>query len=153
MTLALEEGPVEKSAFALVREVDREVREVRDDALPDPSKRAVIAGAPPIAEGAERSTTTTTTTDPPRFLERAKGSAGEVRGRDSIARELDDLPSATAPPRLPSGPAIARQRSGFPKDGRANPWNRPLPRLPRRPSSVDRTSLSDFQFPRFNFPA
>ena len=126
MTLALEEGPVGKSALALVREFDREVREVRNDALPDPSKRAVIAAAPTIAEGAERSTTT----DPFRFLESAKGSAGEVRGRDSIARELDDLPSATAPPRLPSGPAIARQRSGFPKDGRANPWNRPLPRLP-----------------------
>jgi four helix bundle protein len=116
MTREFEEWPVWKSALSLVREVYRDVREVRDYAFQDQIKRAVISVANNIAEGAERSTNTDTS----RFLDIAKGSAGEVRCMYYIALELDYVPSATAHQRIQSCREISRQLSGFAKYLRAN---------------------------------
>lgn len=84
---------------------------VRDFSFCDQIKRAVVSISNNIAEGSER----TTPADFSRFLDIAKGSAGEVRSMYLLAVRLGFINLSTAESRCEKCRSISRQIGGFTK--------------------------------------
>jgi len=79
-----EEMEVWRDAQDLAGEVYRDFQAVKDYSFADQIKRAAVSISNNIAEGAER----TTSAEFSRFLDIAKGSAGEVRSMYRLALQL-----------------------------------------------------------------
>lgn len=91
-------------------------KEVRDYSFCDQIKRAAVSISNNISEGAEHQTST----DFARFLDIAKGSAGEVRSMYHLAVKLEFVDESTAMSRCKQCESIAKQLSGFAKYLRAS---------------------------------
>jgi len=79
-----EEMEVWRDAQMLAEDVYRDFFKVNDYSFSDQIKRAVVSISNNVAEGAER----TTSLEFARFLDIAKGSAGEVRSMYRLAQRL-----------------------------------------------------------------
>lgn len=106
-----EEMEVWRDAQDLAAEVYRDFSAVKDFSFCDQIKRAVVSISNNIAEGSER----TTPADFSRFLDIAKGSAGEVRSMYRLAVRLGFLEKAAADTRCEKCWSISRQLGGFAK--------------------------------------
>jgi four helix bundle protein len=91
--------------------VYRDFSKVKDYSFCDQVKRAAVSISNNIAEGSER----TTSTEFSRFLDIAKGSAGEVRSMYRLAVQLGFLDKATADQRCLQCASISKQLGGFAK--------------------------------------
>ncbi len=106
-----EEMEVWRDAQDLAVEVYGDFAAVKDFSFCDQIKRAVVSISNNIAEGSER----TTPTDFSRFLDIAKGSAGEVRSMYRLAVRLGFLEKILADARCDKCRIISRQLGGFAK--------------------------------------
>ena len=100
-----EDMPVWVLAQELAVEVYQDMTSIRDFSFCDQIKRAVVSISNNIAEGAERSTST----EFARFLDIAKGSAGEVRSMYHLAKKLEFIAPETVSERLEICRSISRQ--------------------------------------------
>lgn len=98
-------------AKELAVHVYRDFSGVRDYTFCDQIKRAVVSISNNIAEGSER----TTSAEFARFLDIAKGSAGEVRSMYRLAVELGVIDRVTADERCLQCATISKQLGGFAK--------------------------------------
>ncbi len=87
-----------------------------DFSFNDQLKRAAVSISSNIAEGAERATST----EFARFLDIAKGSAGEVRSLYRLAGRLGFVPPHIVSQRCETCKCISRQLAGFAKYLRAH---------------------------------
>jgi four helix bundle protein len=106
-----EEMEVWRDAQDLAEQVYRDFFSVKDYSFCDQIKRAVVSISNNIAEGSER----TTPADFSRFLDIAKGSAGEVRSMYRLAVRLGFVPTNIADTRSEKCKSISRQLGGFAK--------------------------------------
>jgi four helix bundle protein len=106
-----EEMPVWGEAQDLAVEVYGDMANVRDFSFSDQIKRAAVSISNNIAEGAERATAA----DFARFLDIAKGSAGEVRSMILLATRLGFLAPNTTQERIARCLSISRQLAAFAK--------------------------------------
>lgn len=104
-----EEKVVWQDAQNVAVEVYRDFSAVKNFSFCDQIKRADVSISNKIAAGSER----TTPTDFSRFLDIAKGSAGEVRTMYRFAVRLGFLEKAAADARCEKGRSISRQLGGF----------------------------------------
>lgn len=100
-----EEMEVWRAAQELAMGVYRDFSNVKDYSFCDQIKRAVVSISNNIAEGSER----TTSTEFSRFLDIAKGSAGEVRSMYRLATQLGFVDKATADKRCLQCVVISKQ--------------------------------------------
>jgi len=106
-----EEMQVWKDAEDLAVFVYEDMRKVKDYSFADQIKRAVVSISNNIAEGAER----TTSIEFARFLDIAKGSAGEVRSMYRLAPRLNFISVEISNQRCEVCRSISRQLGGFAK--------------------------------------
>jgi hypothetical protein len=106
-----EDMEVWQDAQDLAVDVYEDFTSVRDFSFCDQIKRAVVSISNNVAEGSER----TTPSDFSRFLDIAKGSAGEVRSMYRLAVRLKFIKKAVADARCKKSRSIARQLGGFAK--------------------------------------
>ena len=106
-----EEMEVWRAAQELAVSVYRDFSKVKDYSFCDQIKRAAVSISNNIAEGSER----TTSTEFSRFLDIAKGSAGEVRSMYRLAVQLGFVDKATADQRCQQCASISKQLGGFAK--------------------------------------
>ena len=104
-----EEMEVWQAACDLAVDVYRDFQGLRDYSFDDQIKRAAISISNNIAEGGERSTPT----DFSRFLDIAKGSAGEVRSMYCLAQRLGFVDQSVVDLRCENCRSISRQLAGF----------------------------------------
>ena len=104
-----EEMEVWRDAQDLAGEVYRDFQAVKDYSFADQIKRAAVSISNNIAEGAER----TTSAEFSRFLDIAKGSAGEVRSMYRLALQLGFVDQSVAQERWEKCRSISRQLGGF----------------------------------------
>jgi four helix bundle protein len=100
-----------RDAQELAVQVYRDFAKVKDYSFGDQIKRAVVSISNNIAEGSER----TTPVEFSRFLDIAKGSAGEVRSMYRLAVQLGFVDKATADQRCLQCASISKQLGGFAK--------------------------------------
>lgn len=100
-----------RDAQDLAVEVYRDFASVKDFSFSDQIKRAVVSISNNVAEGAER----TTSTEFARFLDIAKGSAGEVRSMYHLAFRLGMISQEVAKQRCNVCVSISKQLGGFAK--------------------------------------
>ena len=91
--------------------VYEDMKSVRDFSFVDQIKRAAVSISNNIAEGAER----VTSTEFARFLDIAKGSAGEVRSMYRLACRLKFVKPDVGATRCEVCKSISRQLGGFAK--------------------------------------
>lgn len=106
-----EEMQVWRDAQDLAVAVYEDMQSVRDVSFVDQIKRAAVSISNNIAEGAER----VTSTEFARFLDIAKGSAGEVRSMYRLACRLKFVKPDLAADRCEICKSISRQLGGFAK--------------------------------------
>jgi four helix bundle protein len=106
-----EEMEVWRAAQELAVSVYRDFCKVKDYSFCDQIKSAAVSISNNIAEGSER----TTSTEFSRFLDIAKGSAGEVRSMYRLAVQLGFIDKATADQRCLQCASISKQLGGFAK--------------------------------------
>jgi len=106
-----EEMEVWQDAQDLAVSVYRDFCTVKDYSFCDQIKRASVSVSNNIAEGAERQTSA----DFARFLDIAKGSAGEVRSMYHLAEKLNFIDSSIALQRREQSKSISKQLAGFAK--------------------------------------
>jgi four helix bundle protein len=104
-----EEMDVWRDAQDLAVEVYRDFCAVKDYSFADQIKRASVSISNNIAEGAER----TTPAEFSRFLDIAKGSAGEVRSMYRLAFKLGFIDRAMMEQRCERCRGISKQLGGF----------------------------------------
>lgn len=104
-----EDMSVWQDAQTLAVDVYNDFANCRDFSFCDQIKRAAVSVSNNIAEGAER----VTPTEFARFLDIAKGSAGEVRSMYKLAARLEFIDQAVAELRSESCKSIAKQLGGF----------------------------------------
>ena len=109
--MLFEELPVWEDSQKLAVEIYQDFRECRDFSFFDQIKRAVVSISNNIAEGAER----TSYADFARFLDIAKGLAGEVRSMLHLAEKLEFISKSTREARHEACTQISKQLSGFTK--------------------------------------
>jgi len=107
--------PVWQDAQDLAVAVCHDVSTVTDFSFSDQIKRAAVSISNNIAEGSER----TTSRDFARFLDIAKGLAGEVLNMVRLTRRLIWIDQETAEQRCETCRSISRQLGGFAKHLRA----------------------------------
>jgi len=90
---------------------------IRDFSFNDQLKRAAVSISSNIAEGAERATSI----EFARFLDIAKGSAGEVRSLYRLAERLGFVPPHIVNQRCETCKSLSRQLAGFAKYLRSHP--------------------------------
>jgi four helix bundle protein len=112
-----EDMQVWQDAQALAVDVYGDFAKCRDFSFVDQIKRAVVSISNNIAEGSERATSV----DFARFLDIAKGSAGEVRSMYRLAEHLDFAEASTVSRRRAQCITISRQLAGFAKHLRNKP--------------------------------
>lgn len=95
----------------LAVQVYQDFASVRDFSFCDQIKRAAVSISNNVAEGSER----TTPADFSRFLDIAKGSAGEVRSMYQLAVRLGFIQESEAEKRSEKCKSISRQLGGFAK--------------------------------------
>lgn len=95
----------------LAVQVYQDFASVRDFSFCDQIKRAAVSISNNVAEGSER----TTSADFARFLDIAKGSAGEVRSMYLLAVRLGFIQESEAEKRSEKCKGISRQLGGFAK--------------------------------------
>lgn len=113
--LDFEEMQVWQDAQDLAVAIYEDMRVVKDFSFVDQIKRAAVSISNNIAEGAER----VSPSEFARFLDIAKGSAGEVRSMYRLASRLKFVSSDAAGFRCEACKSIARQLGGFAKHLRA----------------------------------
>jgi four helix bundle protein len=113
--LDFEDMQVWQDAQDLAVAVYEDTRIVKDFSFVDQIKRAAVSISNNIAEGAER----VTPSEFARFLDIAKGSAGEVRSMYRLACRLKFVNSDVAASRCEACKSISRQLGGFAKHLRA----------------------------------
>ena len=113
--LDFEDMQVWQDAQDLAVAVYEDMQSVRDFSFIDQAKRAAVSISNNIAEGAER----VTPSEFARFLDIAKGSAGEVRSMYRLACRLKFVSSDVAASRCEACKSISRQLGGFAKHLRA----------------------------------
>ena len=106
-----EEMEVWRDAQDLAVSVYRDFSKVKDHSFCDQIKRAVVSISNNVAEGSER----TTSTEFSRFLDIAKGSAGEVRSMYRLAEQLGFVSKLVADQRCAQCASISKQLGGFAK--------------------------------------
>jgi len=106
-----EEMEVWRDAQMLAEDVYRDFFKVNDYSFSDQIKRAVVSISNNVAEGAER----TTSLEFARFLDIAKGSAGEVRSMYRLAQRLGLIADEIAIERCLKCVSISKQLGGFAK--------------------------------------
>jgi four helix bundle protein len=106
-----EQMEVWEDAQALALSVYIDFSKLRDFSFSDQIKRAAVSISNNIAEGAERSTPA----DFARFLDIAKGSAGEMRSMYNLAARLDYCSEDVMCTRCEQCLSISRQLGGFAK--------------------------------------
>lgn len=106
-----EDIEVWQDAQDLAVDVYGDFTSVRDFSFCDQIKRAVVSISNNIAEGSER----TSPSDFSRFLDIAKGSAGEVRSMYRLAVRPKFVKKTVADARCKKCRSIARQLGGFAK--------------------------------------
>lgn len=106
-----EEMDVWRLAQELAVSVYSDFSKVKDYSFCDQIKRAAVSISNNIAEGSER----TTSTEFSRFLDIAKGSAGEVRSMYRLAVQLGFVDKATADQRCQQCASVSQQLGGFAK--------------------------------------
>jgi four helix bundle protein len=106
---SFEEMPVWQAAQDLAVRVYQDMAKVRDYSFADQIKRAAVSVSNNVAEGAERGTPT----DFARFLDIAKGSAGEVRSMYYLALRLAFIQENDLENRIELCKSISRQLSSF----------------------------------------
>jgi len=104
-----EEMEVWRGACKLAESVYLDFRGVKDFSFTDQIKRAAVSISNNIAEGAERTTRTAFA----RFLDIAKGSAGEVRSMYRLANQLGLIRAAIADSRCEKCCSISKQLGAF----------------------------------------
>ena len=104
-----EEMEVWQDAQALAVAVYEDLSRVRDYSYSDQLKRAAVSISNNIAEGAERHTDA----DFARFLDIAKGSAGEVRSMYQLGIRLSLFTAETAQVRCDTCVSLSKQLAGF----------------------------------------
>lgn len=107
--MRFEEMEVWQKAKHLAVAVYADFAGIKDFAFKDQICRAAISVSNNIAEGAERGTQA----DFARFLDIAKGSAGEVRSMYFLAEELMHIEKRTANIRRQQCDLISKQLAGF----------------------------------------
>jgi len=100
-----------QDAQDLAVNVYADMKRVRDFSFVDQIKRAAVSISNNIAEGSER----TTSAEFARFLDIAKGSAGEVRSMYRLATRLGFLSPEAVEFRCESCISVSRQLGGFAK--------------------------------------
>ena len=100
-----------RDAQDLAVSVYRDFSKVKDYSFCDQIKRAVVSISNNVAEGSER----TTSTEFSRFLDIAKGSAGEVRSMYRLAEQLGFVSKLVADQRCAQCASISKQLGGFAK--------------------------------------
>lgn len=108
---SFEEMPVWKDSQELAVLVFEDFKKVRDYSFCDQIKRAVVSISNNIAEGSERSTNS----EFARFLDIARGSAGEVRSMYKLAGHLKYVDPSVAEQRCDFCKSVSRQLNGFAK--------------------------------------
>lgn len=106
-----EDMQVWRQAQQLAVSVYKDFEKLKDFSFADQIKRAAVSISNNIAEGAER----TSPTEFSRFLDIAKGSAGEVRSMYLLAARLEYVDEATVAERCQNCVDISRQLAGFAK--------------------------------------
>ena len=106
-----EEMEVWQMAQDLAVAVYTEFKDVRDYGFCDQIKRAAVSVSNNISEGSERQTPA----DFARFLDIAKGSAGEVRSMYYLAVRLNFIDPSIAELRCTQCESISKQLAGFAK--------------------------------------
>ena len=106
-----EEMDVWRLAQELAVSVYSDFSNVKDYSFCDQIKRAAVSISNNIAEGSER----TTSTEFSRFLDIAKGSAGEVRSMYRLAVQLGFVDKGTADQRCLQCASVSKQLGGFAK--------------------------------------
>ena len=104
-----EEMEVWRDAQALAVRVYRDFSNVKDYSFCDQIKRVVVSISNNVAEGSER----TSSTEFSRFLDIAKGSAGEVRSMYRLAVQLGFFSKEVADQRCAQCASISKQIAGF----------------------------------------
>ena len=104
-----EEMEVWRDAQELAVSVYRDFSKVKDYSFCDQIKRAVVSISNNVAEGSER----TSSTEFSRFLDIAKGSAGEVRSMYRLAVQLGFVSKVVADQRCAQCASISKQIAGF----------------------------------------
>jgi len=104
-----EEMEVWRDAQELAVSVYRDFSKVKDYSFCDQIKRAAVSISNNVAEGSER----TSSTEFSRFLDIAKGSAGEVRSMYRLAVQLGFVSKVVADQRCAQCASISKQIAGF----------------------------------------
>ena len=104
-----EEMEVWRDAQELAVSVYRDFSKVKDYSFCDQIKRAAVSISNNVAEGSER----TSSTEFSRFLDIAKGSAGEVRSMYRLAVQLGFVSKLIADQRCAQCASISKQIAGF----------------------------------------
>lgn len=100
-----------RDAQELAVQVYKDFSNIKDYSFGDQIKRAAVSISNNIAEGSER----TTPVEFSRFLDIAKGSAGEVRSMYRLAERLGFVTTETAGERCARCASISKQLGGFAK--------------------------------------
>ena len=104
-----EEMEVWRDAQELAVSVYRDFSKLKDYSFCDQIKRAAVSISNNVAEGSER----TSSTEFSRFLDIAKGSAGEVRSMYRLAVQLGFVSKVVADQRCAQCASISKQIAGF----------------------------------------